>query len=206
MTVQTPQGPGAPPWAAPLPEEPVTEPAAQPFGGAVPPYDSPDNRHGQLLVRFPGEVHGSSRPEAPSWRPVVVWTFFLSVLGVIPTLRRSSRARRFGRRRTPYWVAFGATLVAGAAFWTVLTVDVAIPAYLSHRESVITEAVRSTLLGDGRVQKAVGVEVSGAECAPQGDRRPDGLRTYLCTVLFKEGGATAITVIADENGAWELKK
>lgn len=209
MTVQTPQEPGhfypdAPPWAASPHEQPVTEQAAQPFGGVVPPYGSPDNKHGQLLVRFPGEVLGSARPDAPSWRPVVVWTFFLSVLGVIAAMRRSGRARRYGRNRTPYWVAFGVTLVAGAAFWSVLAVDVAIPAYLSHRESVLTEAVQRDLLSDGRVEAAAGAEVSSAQCAAEDDRDSGGTRTYLCTLLLAEGGTSTVTVEADESAAWTL--
>ena len=57
MTVQTPQEPGhypsAPPWADPEPA-PAPQAAAPLYGGTVPPYDSPDNKHGQLLVRFPG--------------------------------------------------------------------------------------------------------------------------------------------------------
>ncbi|HWS34544.1 MAG TPA: hypothetical protein VN408_17615, partial [Actinoplanes sp.] len=120
MTVQTPPEPGqyptAPPWANP---PAVEQPVASPHD--VPAY-SPVYKHGQLLVRFPGEVHAAGRPEAPSWRPVVAWTFFLSALGVISALRRSAAAKRYGRARRPYWIAFVATLLGGAALWSALMV------------------------------------------------------------------------------------
>ncbi|GIE29911.1 hypothetical protein Ait01nite_029560 [Actinoplanes italicus] len=207
MTVQTPQEPGhypsAPPWADP---EPVPAPAAPAplYGGTVPPYDSPDNKHGQLLVRFPGEVHAGHRPEAPSWRPVVVWTFLLSVLGVISVLRRASQARRYGRSRRPYWIAFLATLLAGAAFWTATVVVAAIPVYEYRVESGITDQLRDTLASDGRVKKQFGA-VSGVECTPETDRNAEGLRTYLCTFQMSNGKTNGLFVSADTEGNWQEK-
>src|SRR5690348_3619890 len=123
-TVQTPQTPHEPasyPVSPPWMDEAGAETAElepMPFGGVVPPYGSPENKHGQLLVRFPHEVMGSARPEAPSWRPVVAWTFLFSVLGVLSAMQRARKAREYGRRRTPYWVAFVVTGAAGAAFWS----------------------------------------------------------------------------------------
>ena len=208
MTVQTPQEPGhyptAPPWASPV--EPGHEPAppyaAPLFGGSVPPYDSPDNMHGRLLVRFPGEVHAAGRPEAPSWRPVVAWTFFLSALGVISALRRASTARRYGRRRTPYWAAFGATLLAGAAFWSILTVNVIVPLYRDHREDTITTALQGTLLTDARIAKKLGA-VTGVSCKGETERDAEGLRTYLCTFTSADGKSRGMYVEADTAGRWQ---
>ncbi|MEU4560788.1 hypothetical protein AB0F72_20615 [Actinoplanes sp. NPDC023936] len=226
MTVQNPD---APPWAvSPDPEPPVArdpaappgaresaappgprdpaarDPAALPFGGVVPPYGSPANKHGQLLVRFPGEVHGSARPLAPSWRPVVFWTFFLSVLGVIAAMRRSGRARRYGRERAPYWTAFGVTLVVGAAFWSALAYSVALPAYRHVQETKLTTALEDTVLNDGRIAKLVGAPVTNPRCTPAGDRGSDGLRTYACRFTLVAGGETSVFVEADRNGNWEM--
>ncbi|WP_229072268.1 hypothetical protein [Actinoplanes sp. DH11] len=197
----------APPWAAaPAPPQPAPppDPATQPFGGVVPPYGSPENRHGQLLVRFPEEVHGSARPVAPSWRPVVAWTFFLSVLGVVAAMRRSGRARRYGRERSPYWVAFGVTLVAGAAFWSALLYTVALPVYQHFAEKKLTAALESTVLTDGRIAKSAGATVTNPQCAPQGERNGDGLRTYVCTFTLVDGKKTSVFVQADRNTNWEL--
>jgi hypothetical protein len=209
MTVQTPQEPAqypsAPPWAGD-PEPVATPPTAVPlYGGTVPPYDSPDNKHGQLLVRFPGEVRAGHRPEAPSWRPVVIWTFLLSALGVISVLRRASQARQYGRSRRPYWIAFVATLLAGAAFWTTAVAVVAIPAYQYRVESGITERLRTTLASDARVRKQFGV-VSGVECTSETDRNAEGLRTYLCTFQMSNGKTNGLFVNADVKGNWQEKE
>ncbi|MEU4623156.1 hypothetical protein AB0G04_24680 [Actinoplanes sp. NPDC023801] len=208
MTVQTPPEPGhypsAPSWAPPEPAP--APPAATPlYGGTVPAYDSPDNKHGQLLVRFPGEVHAGHRPEAPSWRPVVAWTFVLSVLGVISVLRRASQARGYGRSRRPYWIAFVATLVAGAAFWTGAVATVAMPLYRYHVESGITGQLQSAVASDARVKKEFGA-VSGVECTPETDRDAEGLRTYLCTFQMSNGKTNGLYVDADINGNWQEKR
>ncbi|MBB2941880.1 hypothetical protein FB565_001584 [Actinoplanes lutulentus] len=194
----------APPWAV-TPEQVQHEQVAQPFGGVVPPYGSPENKHGQLLVRFPGEVHGSARPPAPSWRPVVGWTFFFSVLGVVPAMRRAGRARRYGRERAPYWIAFGTTLVIATAFWSALTYSVALPVYDHFEEKSLTTALEDTILDDGRIAKSVGATVSNPQCTPEGDRGSDGLRTYVCTfTLVADGETTSLFVDADLNSNWEI--
>ncbi|MDI6098146.1 hypothetical protein QLQ12_05960 [Actinoplanes sp. NEAU-A12] len=211
MTVQTPQEPGhypsAPPWATP--PEPAWEPApphtAALFGGSVPPYDSPDYKHGQLLVPFPGEVQAGHRPDAPSWWPVVLWTLMFSALGVLSALRRSAQAHRFGRARRPYWIAFGATLLAGAAFWSALTFGAAIPLYRYHEESGITARLQTALVSDARITKRFGT-VSAVECTPEGDRTAEGLRTYLCTVQLSTGKANGLYVEAGTEGDWQEKE
>ncbi|MEU4427270.1 hypothetical protein AB0F81_42155 [Actinoplanes sp. NPDC024001] len=209
MTVQTPQEPGhyptAPPWASPPAPVPVAPPEPL-FGGLVPPYGDPENKHGQLLVRFPEEVHAAARPEAPSWRPVVVLTFFFGLVGAVSAMRRAGKARRYGRNRAPYWLAFAGTYVFALAFWTVLAVNVALPAYLNYREGAVTKNLQSVILDDGRVEKALLAEVSGAVCAPEADRGADGLRPYLCTFDLTEGGKTSLHVRADERGNWEISE
>ncbi|GAA1626005.1 hypothetical protein [Actinoplanes couchii] len=203
MTVQTPPEPGhyptAPPWATPpAPEQP---PVASPHDA---PAYSPVYRHGQLLVRFPGEVHAAGRPDAPSWRPVVTWTFFLSALGVISALRRSATAKRYGRQRRPYWIAFVTTLLAGAAFWSALTVNVAIPYYQYREEHKITTLLQDSLIGDRTVIKKFGA-VTSVACRPDGERDADGVRTYLCTFQLATGKSSGMYVEADTNAKWLAK-
>jgi hypothetical protein len=174
------------------------------YGGLVPPYGDPDNRHGQLLVRYPGEVHAEGRPEAPSWRPVVLLTFFLSVLGAVSATRRAATAKRYGRPRAPYWMAFVLTLVGGAVFWAAVAVFGALPLYLSLREQAVTEVVQENLLADSRVETELAADVSGGECTPEGERAAGGTRTYLCTFTLTEGGKASLYIRADERGNWEM--
>lgn len=177
-----------------------------PFGGAVPAYGSPENRHGQLLVRFPEAVLGEARPDAPAWRPVVAWTFFFSLLGVVSAMRRSGRAKTFGRPRSPYWIAFLSTLVAGAAFWSFLIADVVMPIHQHSVESAATAAVRAKVLGDGRIEEAVAAKVKSGGCVPDGDRGSDGLRVYDCTFQLADGRSAAVHIKADTRGNWETTK
>jgi hypothetical protein len=213
MTVRTPQDhahhPSAPPWATSPEDWPGAAPAsahtAALYGGTVPPYDSPANKHGQLLVRFPGEVQAAQRPEAPSWRPVVLWTFLFSALGVISVLRRAGQARSFGRARRPYWLAFVATLLAGAAFWSALTFTAAIPLYRYHEETGVSARLQTALAGDARIVKEFG-KVSAVECTPEGSRAADGLRTYLCTFQMPNGKTNGLYVQADTLANWQAKE
>ncbi|WP_155123450.1 MULTISPECIES: hypothetical protein [unclassified Actinoplanes] len=177
-----------------------------PFGGTVPPYGSPENKHGALLVRFPHAVLGEARPEAPSWRPVVAWTFLLSVLGVVSAMRRAGRARAYGRPRAPYWIAFLLTAAAGAAFWSVLVADVAVPAYRHHVEDRATAAVQAKVLGDGRVEAAVGTTVKSGGCVPDGDRGADSLRVYVCSFQLTDGRSASMRITADIRGNWTFRK
>ncbi|MFI1988291.1 hypothetical protein [Actinoplanes sp. NPDC020271] len=205
---QTPGGPAAG-HRAPVAEngEAATEELGSlPFGGTIPPYGSPANRHGQLLVRFPQAVLGESRPDAPSWRPVVAWTFFLSVLGVVSAMRRSGKAKAYGRPRAPYWIAFLATLVAGGAFWSFLIADVVVPMHRSSVESAATTAVQAKVLGDGRIEEAVGTKVKSGGCAPAGVRGDDGLRPYTCTFRLADGRSASVQIKADARGNWETAK
>ncbi|MEU8656960.1 hypothetical protein [Actinoplanes philippinensis] len=200
--------PSSPPWAGqpePEPEPPPAPHTAPLFGGTVAPYGSPENKHGQLLVRFPGEVHDLNRPVAPSWRPVVAWTFVLSALGIISVLRRSSQARRYGRPRRPYWIAFAVTLVAGAAFWWAAVINVAIPLYHYHQESGLTEQLQTSLVSDSRVTKKFGA-VSAVECTSDSDRDAEGVRTYLCTFELSTGKTNGMYVNADTEGNWREKE
>ncbi|MEV6306775.1 hypothetical protein AB0M02_45770 [Actinoplanes sp. NPDC051861] len=210
MTVQTPPEPGhyptAPPWASPPAPAPAAEPAAPLYGGLVPPYGDPENKHGQLLVKFPEEVLASGRPEAPSWVPVVVLTFFFSLLGAVSAMRRAAKARRYGRNRAPYWIAFVTTFVVAGGFWTVLTSMVAVPYYLQVRQNAVTKVLQGEILKDGRMRTAIGSEISDPQCSPEDEQPSGGLTTYLCTFKLAEGGRASRFVRADDSGNWELTK
>ncbi len=149
---------------------------------------------------------GEARPDAPSWRPVVAWTFFFSLLGVVSAMRRSGRAKAYGRPRAPYWVAFLATAVAGAAFWSFLVVDVAMPIHRSNVESAATAAVQAKVIGDGRIEESVGTKVTSGGCVATGDRGSDGLRAYDCTFRLADGRSAAVHIKADTRGNWETAK
>ncbi|GLY01642.1 MULTISPECIES: hypothetical protein [Actinoplanes] len=206
MTLQTSPEPGpystAPPWANQAAPAPAAPPTAPPGGQA--PHDGFEYyQHGQLLVRFPEEVLAGGRPDAPSWKPVVVWTFFLSVLGVVSAMRRAGRARHYGRPRLRYWMAFGLTLVVGGVFWTALTLKVAIPLYLKNQEAAITAVVEGGLLTDNRIKTEIGA-VTSASCQPQGYREADGMLSYLCTFKLEKGTTTSAYLMTDERGNWEF--
>lgn len=50
----------------------------------------------------------------PTIYPVVLWTFFTSFIGGIPSARnRARRAKAAGFSARPYWVAFSVTLAVG---------------------------------------------------------------------------------------------
>lgn len=193
----------APAWIGGHHEAETVEMGPLPFGGAVPAYGTPENKHGQLLVRFPHAMLGEARPVAPSWRPVVAWTFLFSLLGVVSAMRRSGRAKGYGRPRSPYWIAFLATLVTGAAFWSFLIADVVVPLHQRGVESAATTAVQAKVLGDGRIEEAVGTKVKSGGCAPDGDRASDGLRAYNCTFRLADGRSASVHIKADTRGNWE---
>jgi hypothetical protein len=222
MTVQTPPEPGhhpsAPPWA--VPPEPAHHPSPPPwnappepdpshtvplYGGTVAPYGSPENRHGQLLVRFPAAVHGLTRPQAPSWRPVVAWTFLTGALGMIPALRRASQAHGYGRPRRPYWIAFLVTLVAGGVFWPAVAFNGVLPLYHRYQESGLTDRLQTSLVSDSRVTARFGA-VSAVECTPSSDRGTDGVRGYLCTFELSTGRTNGMYVDADTEGNWRERR
>jgi hypothetical protein len=222
MTVQTPPEPGhypsAPPWAVPpepshhavappwaVPTGPEPSFSAPLYGGTVAPYGSSENKHGQLLVRFPGEVHDLNRPEAPSWRPVAVWTFLLSALGIISVLRRAALAKRYGRPRRPYWIAFVVMLLAGGAFWPAVVLKAAIPLYHYRQESGLTEQLQTALVSDSRITKRFGT-VSAVECTTESERDTEGVRTYLCTFQLSTGKTNGMYVNADTDGNWQEKE
>jgi len=184
---QAPAGggyPTAPPWAVPPPAPSSPESAGPP----------PHTRHGQLLVAYPELMQGASGPTGPSWIPVVIWTFFFSIFGAISAARRAQQAGRSGKGRSPYWVAFGVTLVAGTIIWQAIALAVAVPVYLHYREQAVTKAVQSAIVGQPAGARKV--TVAKATCTPLGDAK-NGLRTYNCRLVLSNGRTAALKVIAD---------
>ena len=183
--------PTAPPWAS------APEPAATPAYQPAPPFA----QHGQLLVPFPEEMHNASRPQAPTWWPVVVWTFFLGVLGIVSASRRANQARRGRNTTVPYWAAWGATM----AVQSVILVAVAgggCPPYLNFREGVVTKVVQSDLTNGTQLRESAGVTASSAICDPVGPRDDSGIRLYNCSLALSDGRTGTLMVTADSDGNW----
>jgi len=53
----------------------------------------------------------------PTVMPVVVWTLFFGLFGVISAALRGDKARRLGADQSPYWIAWGVTCFVGIALW-----------------------------------------------------------------------------------------
>lgn len=190
----SPAYPTAPPWAAPPP--PPDGPPAPPDG-----FGTHHLQHGQLLVPYPEEMHNAARPKAPSWWPVVGWTFFFGIFGAVSASRRADQARRGRNSVTPYWLAWGVTLAAGVlAAGIVLAVGV--PVYSDYREAKVTELVQDRIVTDGRLTESAAVTASAATCEPTSPRDPAGHRRYDCLLTLDDGRAGTLTVTADTDGVW----
>jgi hypothetical protein len=212
MTTQIPyqqQYPTAPPWANPPAAEP--DPAAQdqaapseavaPGYGAVTPWGAPYQEHGQLLVPFPEEMHTAARAEPPAWWPVLIWTFFFGVFGLVSASRRANQARRGRNSPAPYWIAWAATSAVLSVLGAVVAVA-AVPAYLAYREDAVTKVVQEKIMTDGRLQASAHVTATTANCEPIGPRDTSGARRYDCVLSLDDGRTGSLIVTADESGNW----
>ena len=139
----------------------------EPAYGNVTPWGAPYTEHGAVLVPYPEEMHNAARAEPPAWWPVVVWTFFFGIFGLISASRRATQARRGRNSPAPYWVAWGVT-VAVLSVLGVMAAAVCVPAYLAYREDVITKVVQENILTDGRLQASAHVTAATANCDPVG--------------------------------------
>jgi hypothetical protein len=181
--------PTAPPWAPP--------PAAP---DEAAPYEVPYAPHGQLIVPFPEEMLNASRSKPPAWWPVIGWTFFFGIFGVVSAARRAAIARRGRNSPAPYWVAWGAT-AAVLTLTGAVVAAVGVPALQQYREETVTRAVQTNLIRDGELQTA-GLTATAANCRPIGSRGADGMRTYECLVQLEDGRSGSMTVTAGTDGAW----
>jgi hypothetical protein len=200
---ETPSQPGgystAPPWAPPAQ-------AAPPPAAGAPWGDTPYTQHGQLMVAYPELMHDASRPAAPSWIPVVLFTFFFGPFGAISAARRAARAKRTRNDRYPYWVAFAATWVAGSVLGGVVATAM-MPVYLERlREPAVTSALQSNLVHDGHLKTPKGTAVQTAKCTPTAARGADGLRAYTCSVTLTDGHTGTFKILADSDGNWTAGK
>lgn len=212
MTTHAPYGPDteAPqqyPLHPPSSAYPTTPPWAPPPAPPAGPGDEPVpyTQVGQLIVPFPEEMHNAGRPKPPAWWPVIAWTFFLGLPGLVSAARRANMARRGRNSPAPYWLAWGAAAavltVAGA-----IVAAVGVPAYLAYREDSITRTVQSNLIADGQLTKTAGLTATSAVCNPMGPRDVDGLRTYGCQIQLEDGRSGSLTVTATTDGVWSAVK
>ena len=186
----------APPWATAAAGEPPA-----PAYGAVTPYGAPLRPHGQLLVRYPEEMHNAARPKPPALWPIAAYTFLFLLPGIISTARRAGQARRGRNGVAPYWITFAVSLVASWLVWGMI-VSVGVPIGINIYETRITDRVEHNLIHDGQVAKSTGVAVQTATCQPMGTRGADGLRTYDCLLSLGDGSTGTIEVRADTAGTW----
>jgi hypothetical protein len=193
MTTQVPQPaphatyPTAPPWApvAPAPASPEAP---------LPPY-------GQLLVPYPEEMQNAGRANAPSWWPIILWTFFLGgLLGLIPTVRRAARARRNRAGVAPYWITWGVTLVVTAFVWNAVIVPAATQSVVGWLEHSRTGKLQTALAHDGSLRTATGATPVAAQCDPITARDGAGDRRYTCLVRFGDDSTGTLDVVAGTDG------
>jgi hypothetical protein len=68
----------------------------------------------------PSRPHRAAGTRAPGVGPVVAFTFFFGLFGVISAARRANRARLIGAPAGPYWTAFAVTTVVTWVLWGTL--------------------------------------------------------------------------------------
>jgi hypothetical protein len=153
------------------------------------------SQYGGLMVPYPELIRTAGAPK-PSWVPVVAWTFFFSLLGLISAARRAGKARRAGHPGQPYWIAFGVTWVASFVIWAV-AMAIAIPVYLNIRHEAVAKSIAENLTAQ---PAAKGVRISSADCEPLNRKGPGGLDAYSCHVTLSTGADGAVTVLADGDG------
>ena len=177
--------PAAPPWATPQ------APPAAPVSPGSPRVAGPPTAHGQLMVAYPELMQSPARSTAPSVVPAVIYTFVFGLFGAISASRRADRAARNHHRRSPYWIAFAATLVAHTLA-SALAIAALAPVYLDVRAAAVTQAVQSN------IRAASGA--SGATCQELPENRADGRRSYSCKLTFSNTRAGTVRVVADSDG------
>ena len=232
MTTQTPFDPAAPfpayptaaPWAPPQPPGPPADHGPHTrHGQLMVAYPELMHRAGRpkppswipvvlvtLLVGMVGALGGAVGATVlfGAGRGFVLgWgcAFAFALFGAIPAARRGTAARQDRNAGYPYWLAFGLTY-AGAALLSVITVSVAVPKYLAFHESVVTNAVQSSVVHDGKIKTGDGVSVQSAQCTPTGSRGSDGTRPYRCDVSLSNGTTGTVRVVADGRGNWTAVK
>jgi hypothetical protein len=177
------------------------------------PYGSP--AAGQVRPEPPGP-QGASPPEPeqypwmfrdspPNVWPVAVFTLFFGLLGLISTVRRSTRARAVGVGGGRYWVVFAGFLVVNVVI-SLIALAIAIPVYLNVLEGAMTKDLEGRIVSDSA--KAAGgtsTAVASADCVPvsgMGDSRSE--RSYSCLITLTSGRSDTFTVVVDTNGRWSV--
>jgi hypothetical protein len=211
MTTQFPQPPPPqyvnPEYAAQQQSPPVaTYPTAPPWAAAVPapagPAEAPLPPYGQLLVPFPEEMQNASRAKAPAWWPIVLWTMFSGLFGLISASRRAGHARRNRNSAAPYWITWAVSFVAAVFLWNVIIVPTASTLWTGFREGGRTEALQNNIVKDGQLQSTARLTAVSAQCEPTAPRTDDGLRRYTCLLKLDDGRTGTLDVKADRDGKW----
>ncbi|MFI5491795.1 hypothetical protein [Actinoplanes sp. NPDC051859] len=190
--------PTAPPWAsgaaaAPVADQPRSQAAVVAPYGVVP-------QVGGLLVPYPEELKKAPHAQAPAVWPVLIFTLFFNVLGVISAARRAGQAQRGRNKTAPYWLVFAATFAVSSVFWLVIGASVAVPVYLNIREGATVTALEEQVLNDGQLAKA-NVKATEADCRAAGEWI-SGHRDFLCQLKLEDGRTGQVLVTSDDQGNW----
>jgi hypothetical protein len=177
------------------------------------------------LDRPAGELPGYLRPHPPSGGfsgngpsagPVVAFTVFFGVFGMISAFRRAKRAEAVGDDTGRYWMAFGVTLALGwvvGAIASLLALVAAgfFPAASSSASSAATPAQTITAAelsqsmedrGTFTPRSGKTIHIRTATCtATSVDAY--GAGSYRCAVSVTDGTKYTLSVRADSTG-WRI--
>lgn len=165
---------------------------AEPPAPAEPPTQYAPTRYA-ATPQYPA----TARTQRPSAVPVVLFTVLFGIFGSISASRRAKKAKAAGGTGTPYWAAFGITLVA------VIGLQLALLALIMANAKIATpgkleQSIVAAASGDG-------VHPTAASCAEAGVHQ-DGTGQYRCAITFSDGTHGTYTITVDRDGRWTPKR
>jgi hypothetical protein len=140
---------------------------------------------------------GASFLPPPAVWPVILFSCFFGLFGIISAVRRSSAASKLGISGGRYWVGFGAGLAANVVVGFVVAV-LTLGALLSN---IVMTPGR---LADQIVNNNTDQTATAATCAIE-DVTTSGVGTYVCAVSYDDGTQADVTVTVTSNGDWHYQ-
>jgi hypothetical protein len=148
-------------------------------------------------------MQNAGRAGAPTWWPIILWTFFLGgLIGLIPTARRAGRARRSRNSVAPYWITWAATIIPAALIWGLLVLPFARTSGSDWLEHARTDKLQSALGHDSSLKTATGATPKSAQCDAVGVRGAAGDRHFTCLIRFSDDSTGTLDVLAGTDGRW----
>jgi hypothetical protein len=215
---EAPPGPG---YGAPPPGY-AAQPAAyaEQRGYAPPPQAAyPDPALDRPADQLPGYLQpfpppGGFSGKGPSAGPVVAFTIFFGVFGMISAWRRAKRAEAVGDNTGKYWMAFGVTLALGWVVGAILSIlslvafgfitATASSATATPNHTITAAELSQSMEDQGTFTGKGGkvVRVKTASCAPT-SVDANGAGTYKCAVSVTDGTKYTLSVRADST-SWHI--